>query len=810
MACSTVPSQAQTAAAAPAATQAEAARSYQIAAGALDEALASFAASAGVSITMPPVLVQGRTTPGLQGRHTVRGGFARLLAGSGLEAIVDSGGVYTLRALPAAATVGESATLAEVRVTAQAERSGTTEGTGSYTTRTMRTATPLGLSPRETPQAVSVITRQQIEDRGLESLSDAVQATPGLTVSKWGGERYRFSSRGFQINNLMVDGLPIEYEEAALSTGALSMYDRMEVMRGAAGLVEGAGTPGGSINLVRKRPGREFQGSFMASAGSWDNYTGSLDLGGPLNEGGTLRGRAVLSRQDKGSFIDDYKNKRTLFYGIVEADIAPSTTISVGGSYSDEDNPGADWNGLGTWPDGRFLPISRSTRMSPSWSFWDKQSRTMFADLEHRLDNDWKIRLAASAIDSEMHMLGTYLRSATIGADGQPLFALGGGGYDYDRTQRSFDARLSGPFAAWGRSHDLVLGVSHRRSRWSDVGGGATLDGNFTIGSFNPMDWNPASLPVPAIGEFGLWRRDADMKQSSAYGMTRLTLNDTTKLVLGTRLDWYERNQMQYDGDRPYGGTHQKASRKLTPYAGVVHDLNRTYSLYGSWTRIFNPQSYNTAEGGTLPPEQGSNLELGIKGEYLDGRLNASAAVFQIELENLPDALPSAACGMGVTSCYQPAGKVRSRGVEFELSGELARGWQMAASYTYAAAKRVSAASGYNPIGSYSVGTAYATNMPRHLFKLATSYRLPGELHRWRVGGSVHVQNKIYSTWNVHQGGYVVAGLQAGYTVNQQLDLSLNINNLFDRRYYSGIGADTGPNFFGDPRNVLLTARYRF
>ncbi|WP_027014585.1 TonB-dependent siderophore receptor [Comamonas composti] len=793
---------------APAASQAV--QSYRIAAGPLGLGLAEVAAGAGMALSFDPALTQGLHSPAVAGSFTAHEALQRLLAGSGLGLVTRSDGSLTLRKLPTVTSAPGTATLNEVRVTATAERAGTTEGTGSYTSSSMSTATPLALSPRETPQAVSVLTRQQIEDRGLVSLADAVQAVPGLTVSKWGGERYRFSSRGFQINNLMVDGLPIEYEEAALSTGALSMYDRLEVMRGAAGLSEGAGTPGGSINLVRKRPTREFQGTATLSAGSWDDYTGSVDLGGALNESGTLRGRAVVSRQDKHSFIDDYQNKRSLAYGILEADLSPSTTVTFGASYSKEDNPGVDWNGLGTMPDGSFLPIRRSTRMSPSWSFWDKQSTTVFADVEHRLGNGWKARLAASAIDSEMHMLGTYLRSATMDASGQPVFSLGGGGYDYERTQRSIDAQLSGPFSAWGRSHDLVVGASHRRSRWDDVGGGATIDGSFTLASFNPLNWDPRSVPVPTVGAYGLWRRKADMEQTSLYGMTRLAVTDATKLVLGSRLDWYERNQVQYDGATPYGETHQKAEHKFTPYAGLVHELDRTYAVYGSWTRIFNPQSYNTADGGTLAPEQGRNLELGIKGEYLDGRLNASAAVFQIDLENLPDALPSSACAMGISNCYQSAGKVRSRGVEFEVAGELARGWQMAASYTYASAKRVAAASGYDPTGSYSVGSRYATNMPRHLFKLATIYQLPGALYRWKLGGSLHLQNEIYSTWGVHQGGYALAGLHASYAFSRQLDLSLNVNNLFDRRYYSGIGADNGPNFFGDPRNVVLTARYRF
>lgn len=790
------------------------AQDYRIAPGPLDTALARFATEAGISLNMPEPLVHGRSSPGLQGRFGVAEGLERLLAGTGLEAVARTPGMYVLRGTPLVrrpSPAGETATaLPEVRVTARAERGPVTEGSGSYTTASMRTATPLALSMRETPQSVSVLTSQQIEDRGLVSLSDAVQASPGLTVTKWGGERYRFSSRGFEINNLMVDGLPVEYEEAALSTGALSMYDRVEVMRGAAGLTEGAGTPGGSINLVRKRPTKSFQGTATASAGSWGSGTGSLDLGGPLNEAGTLRGRAVLSYQDKGSYIQDTKSRRTLFYGILEADLSPQTTLSLGASYSNEDNPGADWNGLGTWPDGRFLPISRSTRMSPSWSFWDKKSTTLFADMEHRLGNGWKARLAATAIDSEMHMLGTFLRQATLDSAGQPLYTLGGGGYDYGRTQRSLDAQLSGQFNALGRTHDLVLGASHRRSRWDDVGGGATLNGNFTLASFNPLDWDPRSVPLPRVGEFGLWRRKSDMTQSSFYGMGRLALSESTKLVLGARLDWYERNQVQYDGQTPYGETHEKASRKFTPYAGLVHTLDETYSVYASGTRIFNPQSYETPGGGTLAPQAGTNFELGIKGEFLDGRLNASAAIFQIDLSNLPDALPASACGERITSCYQSAGKVRSRGVEFEVSGEPRPGWQLAASYTYASARRVSPASDYNPAGSFTVGDRYSANIPSHLFKLMTSHRLSGALQRWTVGGSLQVQSEISSPWGVHQGGHALAGLHASYAVNRQLDISLNVNNLFDRHYYGSIGADNGPNFFGDPRNLLLTARYRF
>jgi len=250
--------------------------------------------------------------------------------------------------------------------------------------------------------------------------------------------------------------------------------------------------------------------------------------------------------------------------------------------------------------------------------------------------------------------------------------------------------------------------------------------------------------------------------------------------------------------------------RKFTPYAGVVYDLDAVHSVYASWTRIFNPQNYATASGALLAPQEGTNYELGIKGEYLEGRLNTSLAVFRIDLDNLPDQLPNAQCQGGLTSCYAPAGEVRSQGFEAEISGEILPGWQLAAGYTYASAKRRGESSSYDPTGTFSVGDRYGTNIPRHLFKLFTTYRLPGEWNRWRVGGSLHVQNRIYTPWGVSQGGYAVVGLNAGVDVNKQLNLALNVNNVFDRRYYASVGSMTDANFFGEPRSVTLTARYSF
>ncbi|WP_336335444.1 TonB-dependent siderophore receptor [Pseudomonas putida] len=780
-------------------------RTYSIAVQPLESAIAQWSASSGVQLFADGTLTRGKNSNAVNGQYTASAALQQLLLGTGLSFVMAEGNrAYLQQRSDNEMAVQLGAT------TIQGQGLGmTSEHTGSYTTGVMQTATKLPISLRETPQSVSVITRQRIEDQGMITLSDVVKNTPGLTLNQWGAERPRFNARGFGIENLMFDGVPVAYEEAALSTGSLAMYDRVEIVRGATGLMEGAGLPSGSINLIRKRPTTTPQVNVTASYGSWDNRRFELDAGSALNEQGTLRGRTVLSYQKKDSFVDYSSNERTLLYGVLEADVTDATTVSLGISYSDENNPGADWNGVGTYPDGSFLPISRSDRMSPSWSYWNKESTTVFADVEHRFDNDWKAKGAATYITSEMDMLGTFINSSTVDAQGTPSMTLRGGAYEYDRDQYSFDGYFSGPFELAGRTHSLVVGASHRVSKWDDIGGPILTNGSFDLIAFNPITWDPNSVSKPSGIDMTAWDRKQRIEQSGIYTTARFSITDPLTLILGGRVDWYHLEALQHDGGFPYGEADYKAVREVTPYAGLVYDLNDTYSIYASWTRIFQPQSEQTPGGGVLEPIQGTNYEIGLKGEHFDGRLNTSVAIFQVNLENLPDALPSSQCQNAFTSCYTAAGEIRSRGIEFEATGALTENWQISAGYTYNRAERLKASS-YSPIGTFSSGDRYATNLPENLFKVATTYRLPGDLDQWKVGGAMRTQSRIYSPYGVKQGGYTIFDLNTAYAVNQHLDLNFNLNNVFDKRYYSTITSPTESNFLGEPRNFMVTARYKF
>ncbi|MEG0886459.1 MAG: TonB-dependent receptor plug domain-containing protein, partial [Janthinobacterium sp.] len=209
---------------------------------------------------------------------------------------------------------------------------------------TIATATRMVLTPRETPQSISVVTRQHMDDFALNSVDAVMRHTPGITVSAYDTDRTNYYSRGFSINNFQYDGIPSAVRNVAYSAGNtlsdMAIYDRIEVLKGASGLLSGAGSLGGTINLVRKKPTADFHGHVTLGAGSWDNYRSELDVSGPLTETGNVRGRAVAAYQDRHSFIDRYSSQSSVFYGILEFDLSPDTLLTVGADYQDNDPKG--------------------------------------------------------------------------------------------------------------------------------------------------------------------------------------------------------------------------------------------------------------------------------------------------------------------------------------------------------------------------------------------------------------------------------------------------------------------------------------
>lgn len=767
-------------------------QAFDIAPGKLGDVLTRFAQAAGVPISFLSQQVAGLNSPGVRGSYSVADGFAQVLAGTGFAATGNADG-YQLESLPVA---GGALSLGATEITAN--QLGTiTEGSGSYTPGTIATATRMVLTPRETPQSITVITRQHMDDFALTSIDDVMRHTPGITVSTFDSERNNYYARGFSVENFQYDGIPT-LRNSAYSSGQtltdMAIYDRVEILKGATGLLTGAGAPGATINLIRKKPTRDFKASVELGAGSWDNYRSQIDVSGPLTDSGNVRGRAVAAYQDKHSFMDHYQRNTNVYFGTLEADLTEDTLLTVGFDYQNSDPQGSGWSGSRALFDrsGNRIDVKRSYNNGAKWSRWEQYSRSAFSTLEHNFDNGWVIK------GQYTHQIMGYdaplgsIMSGRFPATG--LSSLYANKFTGNTRADSGDVYASGPFSLLGRTHELVIGASASNSHWTGKDYGApTYVGNNQIDFWN-FDGN---VPEP---DWGAPTRtiDATTRQSAGYMAARFNLTDDLNLFLGSRVANYK---LRGDDDSTETG-------KLVPYAGVTYDLNDNFTAYASYTDIFMPSSYSRSRNNKLlEPDEGKNYETGLKGEFFEGRLNTSVAYFEVHETNRaePDAEYNAAPTNPSLGYAEKGIKAKTKGFEAEMSGELAPGWQAQAGYTH-------------KILRDEHGDKASTWEPEDQLSFFTSYKLKGPLDRLTLGGGARWQSR---SWQVvynrpkaqneefSQEAYWVVDAMAKYQVSEHLSATLNVNNLFDKQYYTNIGF-YNTAYYGTPRNVMLTTRWDF
>ncbi|WP_339548383.1 TonB-dependent siderophore receptor [Pseudomonas sp. RA_35y_Pfl2_P32] len=782
-------------------------QSYDIAAGSLTEVLSRFASAAGAAISFDARQTAGQQSPGLQGAYSVSEGFARILANSALQAEPQANGSYVLRARPPA---GSALELAATNINAQ-ELGATTEGSSSYTTGAV-TITKGAHSLRETPQSVTVITRKMLDDQNLNTIDQVMEKTPGITVydSTMGGKY--FYSRGFRMSGqYQYDGVPLDmgnsYVQADSFSSDMAYYDRVEVLRGAAGMMKGSGGTAGGVNFVRKRGQSTPQTQLSLSGGTWDNYRGQVDTGGPLNASGTLRGRAVIAEQSRHYFYDDASRKDQVYYGALDYDLSPDTTLGLGIAYEDVDaNP--CWGGMPRYRDGSDLKLSRSTCLDPSWNTWRSQRTTTFGDLTHQLNDNWALKVAGVYSKNTQDIKYAFPSGAVT--PGNSNVRMLGSMYDYDQVDYGLDAYLDGKFEALGREHELIVGLNGSRSNKNDFYSVAFLPQTQDV--FNP----DKHLPKPDDSYFIANSTrggpvDSVTKQYGVYSTARLKLADPLTFVLGGRVSWYD---AQTDSLFINSGTSETAKTKetgqVTPFTGLLLDLNDNLTAYTSYSEIFTPQGNLRSESGAaLKPLVGQSYELGIKGEWYGGRLNSSFNLFRTIQKDQAQTDYNSSCPSSDGYCYVNAGKVRAQGFEAEVSGELIERLQLLAGYTYTQTKTL------DDIDTSLNGAAFNSYVPRHVLRMWGDYALDGALERFTLGAGVNAQSDNFrvsplSGEKISQGGYAVWNSRVGYRIDDTWSLALNGNNLFDKRYYSTIGTETFGNYYGEPRNFMVSVKADF
>jgi len=788
----------------------------------LDQALIELAIQSGITISYDSATLSKLQSSGLNGHYSTEQAFALLLAPHHLEPVKIASGGYSIQAkvdtAPQDAQVvqlapihSQAAHLSNKNLVSSSKNE---LGVSQLPTISMVAASDKKLvnvgksaqNLKEVPQSVTVISRERMDQQGLKTLDDVMLQTTGVTREQlWLNNNY--SSRGLKIENIRYDGGGVSDIQDRNNSTDMAQYDAVELLRGADGLF-GAGEAGGVINLSHKRPQVETAYQAALSAGSWNNYRAELDVTGALNSNQTIQGRAVAVLQDQDFFYKPTHNRREMLYGALNFDLTPQTRLFTGASYQ-KDKTDAFNASLPRWQDGADIGFSRSTTMGAPWSWMERENIAVFANLEHDLNDQWKTRLNLRYNMGDDGINGAEMEDAVNYQTLESTWWR----YQDDTEFKEFtaDANLQGSFDWLGQQHELIIGLDSKyntkdyKQNWTSYGKG---------NPFNPAP--PPEWDYPPNS----WTTNSTNKSDTAAGYGSLKLKPTDKLavILGGRYAF--KDEIEIQNHNTGNKNIYKEDKKFTPYYGLTYDLLANTTIYGSFAEIYTPQGkyLETQTGPSLMPVEGSNLEFGIKTE-LTPKLLASLAYFKIKKDNEAVSLGwQSIANSNSWCCYVAAGSKRSEGFDVELNGLITDSWNISFGYTF------------NENEDRRENDAqFSTLTPKHLLKIWTDYKFSEFLEGLSIGGGVNAQSKSFQSGRVPtydpvtnqygnpmidyqfaQEAYAVWSLRTAYEINPNLNISLNANNIFDKKYYSTIGTSGYGNFYGEPRSFLLTLKAKY
>ncbi|MEG6508953.1 TonB-dependent siderophore receptor [Methyloligella sp. 2.7D] len=661
----------------------------------------------------------------------------------------------------------------------------TTDNSYTVTDSTNGGRDPMPL--KDIPQSVSVVTQERIEDQNLTSLDQAMRKTTGMVVLSNDQGRSSIFSRGYEFDTVYVDGLAAPLSSIYGTQPDLAAYDRIEVMKGPAGLYAGTGQPAGIINMVRKRPYDVAKVSATGTIGSWDYYRGQVDVSTPLGNSDRVRARVVGAYQSNDTWVDYNDNEVGVGYAIIEADLTDNTTLSF--SYTRQDRDITPSNGLPAYADGTLLNVDRSTFIGADWNSFDNQSNDYQVDLHHAFDRGGYFQASARWVDREANMDYAYSGSA-VGPDGNVSVSRLARRYTEDDF--AADAHASLPFQALGQEQNVIFGVDYKQFETSYDGYRGAVPGSINV--FHPN----AHLPRPDHD----WQERVaqNPEDTGIYGQLRLKPIKPLTVFLGGRVDWYESNGSTTNlatGD--VTPSDLEVNGKTTPYLGAVFDLSDNVSAYASYTEIFLPNSeFDAATNRLIDPMEGEQYEIGLKASWFNDRLNASIAHFHSEINNQAVSLGGPIYG---------AADVLVKGVEVEVAGQVTDAFQVYAGYTYTESE-------YLKIATDAEGETYSSYTPKHIVQLWGKYTVQnGQFKNLHVGAGGRYLSSFYSEamgQTLTADGYFVADTAIGYTFKNNLDLTFSVNNVFDEKYYERVGSPVTFNFYGAPRSYWLSAKAAF
>ncbi|MGN8000772.1 TonB-dependent siderophore receptor [Sphingomonas sp. 22176] len=648
-----------------------------------------------------------------------------------------------------------------------------------------QSATGLTLTPRETPQSITIIDQARIRDFQLTNINDLLDQTVGINVERVESDRTYYNSRGFDINSFQVDGiglpLPNGIQYGDIDT---ALFERVEAIRGANALMTGVGNPSATINYVRKRPTDTLQATATAQVGSWNRWRGDADISVPVTD--TVGVRAIYAHEQRDSYLDYNHVNRNVYGLIADWKITPQLTATVGYTRQDNDADGVLWGALPlTYTDGSRIPYARSATTSAPWTYWDTTDQRAFGELAYDLGKGWQAKGVFTYSNNKQQARLLYAfnlpdKTTGLGISGQV------GAYPSETDQYLGDFTASGPLHLFGREHQLAFGVSTGRldnRQWEG-------EGKSYVAYPAVPNLSSAVITDPGTGPITL-QADSRTEVTRAYGAAHLNVTDRLKAVVGGSATWLKSSGISYGADQ-----YRKNSR-VSPYAGLTYDLTKNVSFYASYTDIFNPQIEVDRTGRRLDPVTGTSIEGGLKTEWFGGRLYATASLFRAKQKNLATYAGVFAPGdPGQNGTYFYTGlDTTSRGFEIELAGKVTDNWTISGGYTGLEIED-------------NAGNPARVFIPTKSLKLATTYTVP-ELHDLKMGAQLRWQNTVRSPdFTVTQKDYAVLDLMASIRLVDHVRAAINVRNVTDSSYLGSVM--WGQAFYAPPRSVLGSISFSY
>ncbi|WP_394185602.1 TonB-dependent siderophore receptor [Pseudoalteromonas tetraodonis] len=659
----------------------------------------------------------------------------------------------------------------------------------NYITEEAQSATKLGLTIKETPQSISVVSRALMDDFSLDDINAVLESTPGVTVEQIETDRTYFKARGFDITNFLIDGLGIPQSSGSIQgTLDTAIYDRIEIVRGANGIMTGAGNPSATVNMVLKKPTYTTQAHASASYGSWNNKRVDIDVSTPINNEHAVR--AVFTKQDKESYLDRYETDKTIAYLAYEGKLTDDTLLSINYVNQQKDADSPLWGALPLYyTDGSPTDYDESTSTAADWSYWDNSAERIYVTLEQNLSATWVAKARYAHIKNEQnselfYVYGTPDKDTGLGLTGYASR------YDYKDTQDLFDLYASGKFELFSLEHDLSFGISQANMDFNDQSLYDYSTGNGFPAMPDLATWDGIAPEATLVDKPN--GSDVQNTQRSAYVSTRIKLAEPLSILAGVRYtDWETKGTA-------YSVVQTRDDSEIIPYIGTVYDFTESLSAYASYTETFVPQKELDINAEQLAPVIGKSAEVGLKAQLLDEQVFVTLAYFDAKQDGLAVALPGS---LPSDTRYYAADGINSDGFEIELSGRLTDDLSASISFSNLSIDGDELVKDYTPENQLKMAATYQVPFIDGL-TLGANYRWQDSISRVQVKDPAG--NALATT---KQDAYGLLDLMATYEITQNVGVTFNVNNSTDGKYINSLYWEQG--YYGAPRNYSLSVNWQ-